>query len=67
VYVAKRGGRVVTCGSSTGYRHQYDNRYLWMRLKQIIGSRGFNYHESVGPLLQLRPARGDFNDASHNG
>ncbi|MEU3342531.1 crotonyl-CoA carboxylase/reductase [Streptomyces sp. NPDC006668] len=47
VYVAKRGGRIVTCGSSTGYRHQYDNRYLWMRLKQIIGSHGFNYHEAV--------------------
>ncbi|MEU3777051.1 crotonyl-CoA carboxylase/reductase [Streptomyces sp. NPDC032472] len=47
VYVAKRGGRIVTCGSSTGYKHQYDNRFLWMRLKQIIGSHGFNYHEAV--------------------
>ncbi|MGR6973858.1 hypothetical protein ACU639_30400 [Streptomyces cynarae] len=45
--MAKGGGRIVTCGSSTGYRHQYDNRYLWMRLKQIIGSHGFNYHEAV--------------------
>ncbi|QXJ23208.1 crotonyl-CoA carboxylase/reductase [Actinomadura graeca] len=47
VYVAKRGGRIVTCGSSTGYRHEYDNRFLWMRLKSIIGSHGFNYHEAV--------------------
>ncbi|MER5796547.1 crotonyl-CoA carboxylase/reductase [Streptomyces sp. NPDC001980] len=47
VYVAKRGGKIVTCGSSTGYRHEYDNRFLWMRLKRIIGSHGFNYHEAV--------------------
>ena len=47
VYVAKRGGTIITCGSSTGYRHEYDNRFLWMRLKSIIGSHGFNYHEAV--------------------
>jgi crotonyl-CoA carboxylase/reductase len=47
VYVAKRGGKIVTCGSSTGYRHEYDNRFLWMRLKSIIGSHGFNYNEAV--------------------
>jgi crotonyl-CoA reductase len=46
VYVARRGGTVVTCGSSSGYRHQYDNRHLWMKLKKIIGSHGANYHES---------------------
>ncbi|MFI6084335.1 crotonyl-CoA carboxylase/reductase [Streptomyces sp. NPDC051217] len=47
VYVAKRGGSIVTCGSSTGYQHEYDNRYLWMRLKRIIGSHAFNYHEAA--------------------
>lgn len=45
VYLARRGGRIVTCGSSTGYHHTYDNRYLWMRLKHIIGSHGANWHE----------------------
>ncbi|MEV1244583.1 crotonyl-CoA carboxylase/reductase [Nonomuraea sp. NPDC050022] len=45
VYVAKKGGKVVTCGSSSGYDHTYDNRHLWMRLKQIIGSHGANYQE----------------------
>jgi crotonyl-CoA reductase len=45
VFVVRRGGVVVTCGSSTGYNHQYDNRYLWMRLKRIIGSHGANLHE----------------------
>lgn len=47
VYVARRGGKIVTCGSSTGFKHEYDNRFLWMRLKRIIGSHGFNYNEAV--------------------
>ena len=42
VYLARTAGTVVTCGSSSGYEHQYDNRYLWMRLKRIIGSHGAN-------------------------
>lgn len=46
VYLARRGGAVVTCGSSTGYRHEFDNRYLWMRVKRIIGSHGANWQES---------------------
>ncbi|MFJ2114848.1 MULTISPECIES: crotonyl-CoA carboxylase/reductase [unclassified Streptomyces] len=45
VFVAARGGVVVTCGSSTGYRHEFDNRYLWMRLKRVIGSHGANLQE----------------------
>ena len=46
VYVARRGGTVVTCGSSTGYQHEYDNRHLWMKVKRIVGSHGANYQES---------------------
>ena len=55
VFVARRGGSVVTCGSSTGYAHSYDNRHLWMRVKRIIGSHGANYQESVeaNRLLEL--------------
>jgi crotonyl-CoA reductase len=45
VFVVRRGGTVVTCGSSTGYRHEFDNRYLWMRLKRVIGSHGANLAE----------------------
>lgn len=45
VFVASRGGVVVTCGSSTGYGHNYDNRYLWMKLKRIIGSHVANLQE----------------------
>lgn len=45
MFVVKRGGTVVTCGSSTGYAHQFDNRYLWMRLKRVIGSHVANLQE----------------------
>ncbi|MEU6646882.1 crotonyl-CoA carboxylase/reductase [Saccharomonospora sp. NPDC046836] len=46
VLVARRGGTVVTCGSTTGYEHTFDNRYLWMGLKRIVGSHGMNLHEA---------------------
>jgi crotonyl-CoA reductase len=46
VYMLRRGGTVVTCGSSTGYQHEFDNRYLWMKLKRIVGSHGANWQES---------------------
>ncbi|PRX49435.1 crotonyl-CoA carboxylase/reductase [Prauserella shujinwangii] len=46
VYAARKGGTVVTCASTSGYLHQYDNRYLWMNLKRIIGSHFANYRES---------------------
>jgi crotonyl-CoA reductase len=46
VYVARRGGTIVTCASTSGYVHQYDNRYLWMNLKRIIGSHFANYREA---------------------
>ncbi len=45
VFVVRRGGTVVTCGSSTGYQHTFDNRYLWMRLKRVIGSHVANLQE----------------------
>lgn len=46
VYVAKRGGTVVTCASTSGFWHEYDNRYLWMNLKRIVGSHFANYREA---------------------
>jgi crotonyl-CoA reductase len=46
VYVTKRGGTIVTCASTSGYWHEYDNRYLWMTLKRIVGSHFANYRES---------------------
>jgi crotonyl-CoA reductase len=46
VFVAKRGGTIVTCASTSGFEHQYDNRYLWMNLKRIVGSHFANYSEA---------------------
>ncbi|PXY20742.1 crotonyl-CoA carboxylase/reductase [Prauserella muralis] len=46
VYAARKGGTIVTCASTSGYLHTYDNRYLWMNLKRIIGSHFANYRES---------------------
>ncbi|KUN38624.1 crotonyl-CoA reductase [Streptomyces longwoodensis] len=46
VYVTRRGGTIVTCASTSGYRHEYDNRYLWMSLKRIVGSHFANYREA---------------------
>jgi crotonyl-CoA reductase len=46
VYVAKRGGTIVTCAATTGYMIEYDNRHLWMRLKTIKGSHFANYREA---------------------
>ncbi|MFD9717251.1 crotonyl-CoA carboxylase/reductase [Streptomyces sp. NPDC059076] len=50
VHVVRRGGTVVTCGSSTGYQHTYDNRYLWMHLKRVIGSHIANLQEQSACL-----------------
>jgi crotonyl-CoA reductase len=46
VFVCKRGGTIVTCASTSGYLHEYDNRYLWMHLKRILGSHFANYNEA---------------------
>ena len=46
VYVARKGGTIVTCASTSGFLHEYDNRYLWMNLKSIVGSHFANYREA---------------------
>ena len=47
VFVARKGGTIATCASTSGYQHQYDNRHLWMNLKRIVGSHFANYRESA--------------------
>jgi crotonyl-CoA reductase len=46
VFVAKRGGTIVTCAATSGYMIEYDNRHLWMKLKQIVSSHFANYSEA---------------------
>ena len=44
--MTRKGGTITTCASTSGYMHEYDNRYLWMNLKRIISSHFANYRES---------------------
>jgi len=46
VFVAARGGRIITCAATSGYMIEYDNRHLWMKLKRIISSHFANYAEA---------------------
>ncbi|WP_298034420.1 crotonyl-CoA carboxylase/reductase [uncultured Desulfovibrio sp.] len=72
--VAANRGRIVTCGSTTGYDHLYDNRYLWMYGKRIIGCHFASWDESaratdlacrglVNPLLSAAFPLEGFHDA----
>jgi crotonyl-CoA reductase len=54
MFVARLGGTVVTCGSSTGYQHSFDSRYLWMYLKRVIGSSGCNLQEQAETTRLMR-------------
>jgi len=77
VFAARRGGTIVTCASTSGYMHSYDNRYLWMNLKRIIGSHFANYREAweandlvargiVHPTLSRTYALDDVGQAAHD-
>ena len=46
VFIAKRGGTVVTCAATSGFMIEYDNRHLWMKLKRIVSSHFANYQEA---------------------
>ncbi len=46
VFVAKRGGLIMTCAATSGYMIEYDNRHLWMKLKAIKSSHFANYKEA---------------------
>ncbi len=46
VFVAKRGGLIITCAATSGFMIEYDNRYLWMNLKTLKGCHFANYREA---------------------
>ena len=47
VFLAKRFGKIVICGATSGFNLDFDVRYLWMRQKQIIGSHFANAWEAT--------------------
>jgi len=55
--VARRGGTIVTCASTSGYDHYFDNRYLWMSLKRIVGTHFANYREAWEANQLIRQGR----------
>ncbi|MGH9000222.1 MAG: crotonyl-CoA carboxylase/reductase [Acidimicrobiia bacterium] len=57
VFVARRGGIIITCAATSGYMIEYDNRYLWMSLKRIIGSHFANYREAWEANRQICQGR----------
>jgi crotonyl-CoA reductase len=46
VFVAARGGTITTCAATSGFMIEYDNRHLWMKLKNIVSSHFANYAEA---------------------
>ena len=46
VFVAKRFGKIVICGATTGFDLSFDVRHLWMRQKQILGSHFCNAYQA---------------------
>jgi crotonyl-CoA carboxylase/reductase len=46
VFVAKRFGKIVICGATTGFNLEFDVRHLWMRQKQILGSHFANAYQA---------------------
>jgi crotonyl-CoA reductase len=47
MYLARRGGRIVTCAASSGFETVIDLRYLWMQVKSVIGSHISNRQEAA--------------------
>ena len=47
VFTVKPFGKVVICGATTGFKLDFDVRYLWMRQKQIIGSHGAHAYQAM--------------------
>ena len=46
VFVARKGGMIITCAATSGFTIEYDNRYLWMNLKTLKGCHFANYREA---------------------
>ena len=37
---------IITCAATSGFKIEYDNRYLWMNLKTLKGCHFANYREA---------------------
>jgi crotonyl-CoA carboxylase/reductase len=46
VFLAKKFGKIVICGATSGFNLEFDVRHLWMRQKQILGSHFCNAYQA---------------------
>lgn len=53
----RRGGRLVTCGASTGFVAQTDLRYVWTRELAILGSDGWSRDDLLQLVGQVQAGR----------
>jgi NADPH:quinone reductase-like Zn-dependent oxidoreductase len=52
-----RGGRLLTCGATTGYDPQTDLRHIFYRQLQVIGSTMGSKNDLVAPLKLIQAGR----------
>jgi NADPH:quinone reductase-like Zn-dependent oxidoreductase len=52
-----RGGRLVTCGATTGYNPEEDLRHVFYRQLEIIGSTMGSKNELLAPLKLIFEGR----------
>jgi alcohol dehydrogenase len=57
VRAVRRGGRLVTCGATTGFQAQTDLRYVWTRELSILGSDGWSRDDLTDLVGQVRTGR----------
>lgn len=57
VRAVRRGGRLVTCGATTGFLAQTDLRYVWTRELSILGSDGWSREDLTDLVEQVRTGR----------
>jgi alcohol dehydrogenase len=53
----RKGGRLLTCGATTGFEARTDLRYVWVRELTILGSDGWTRGELVALLSAVREGR----------
>jgi NADPH:quinone reductase-like Zn-dependent oxidoreductase len=54
VRALRRGGRLLTCGATTGFLAQTDLRYVWGREVDIRGSNGWERQDLLALVEQVR-------------
>lgn len=59
VRAVRRGGRLVTCGASTGFLVETDLRYVWTRELSILGSDGWSRSDLDALVKQVHEHRLD--------